>query len=319
MQLRKKAQATGRLARGPLKARLSKELIKNYRLWILLAPMIVYYLIFHYLPLYGIQIAFRNYRPVFGILGSDWVGLKHFATFFKSYYSTRLILNTFILNLLHLVIGFPIPILLAIMLNQLMSHRAKRLMQTIIYVPHFISTVVMVGILVLFLNPTNGLVNRAIMQFGGESVYFMLEPGWFRPLFVLSDIWQHAGWGSILFIAALMGIDQSLYEAAAIDGANKRQKIWHIDIPSLMPIATMMLILSCGALLASNTDKALLMQNSGNMSVSDIIGVYVYNQGLGKAQYSYTAAINLFINVINFVLIISVNWIARKLSDTSLF
>jgi len=319
MQLRKKERAASLRLHGTWKQRTARELAKNHRLWVLLAPMLIYYILFHYLPLYGIQIAFRNYKPVFGITGSDWVGLKHFVTFFKSYYSARLILNTFFLNLLNLAIGFPIPIFLAIMLNQLMSNRAKRLMQTIIYVPHFISTVVMVGILVLFLNPTNGLINRVIEAFGGESIYFMLEPGWFRPLFVLSDVWQHAGWSSILYIAALMGIDQSLYEAAAIDGANKRQKIRNIDIPSLMPIATMMLILSCGALLASNTDKALLMQNSGNMSVSDIIGVYVYNQGLGKAQYSYTAAINLFINVINFVLIISVNWIARKLSDNSLF
>lgn len=299
--------------------RFVRTIGRDYQLWILLAPMLVFYLIFHYLPLYGIQIAFRDYKAVLGIMGSKWVGLKHFINFFNSYYSGRLILNTFLLNLLGLLVSFPVPIILAILLNQFAFKPAKRFIQTIIYVPHFISTVVMVGILYLFLSPSSGIINKIIEALGGTPIYFMIEPGWFRPIFVISDIWQHAGWNAILYIAALSGVNQELYEAASIDGANKRQKIRYIDIPHLIPIAVMLLILSCGAMLVSNTDKTLLMQTPGNMSTSDIIGVYVYQQGLGKAQFSYTSAIGLTVNIINFIMIISVNWVARKLGETSLF
>jgi putative aldouronate transport system permease protein len=186
-------------------------------------------------------------------------------------------------------------------------------------VPHFISTVVMAGMIYLFFSPTSGLVNKLITSMGGESIYFMIEAKWFRPLFIGSDIWQNAGWNTILYIAALTSINPSLYEAATIDGATRWQKIKHIDLPHLVPIVTMMLILSCGSLLTSNTDKALLFQTSGNMSTSDIIGVYVYSVGLGKAQYSYTTAIGLCLNVINFAIIMIVNAVCRKLGETSLF
>lgn len=177
----------------------------------------------------------------------------------------------------------------------------------------------MAGILYLFLSPSSGVINTLIQALGGDPIHFMIEPKWFRPLFIISDIWQHAGWNTILYIAALTGIDPGLYEAATIDGATKLQKIRHIDIPHLVPIVVMMLILSCGSLLVSNTDKALLMQTPGNMATSDIIGVYVYNMGIGKAQFSYTSAIGLFINVINFVTIITVNWISKRLNQTGLF
>jgi putative aldouronate transport system permease protein len=255
------------------------------------------------------------------------VGLKHFADFFKSYYAPRLILNTFLLNIYGLIFTFPAPIIMAILLNQVVFKRFKKVAQTMIYIPHFISTTVMVGILYLFLAPmqpdgvSGGIINKLITAFGGSSIYFMMEPGWFRPLSIITDVWQHAGWSTILFIAALTGIDQEMYEAASVDGANKRQKIWHIELPHLIPIAVMMLILSCGSMLVSNTDKTLLMQTSGNKAVSDIIGVYVYNMGLGgiAPKYSYTAAINLFINLVNFVIIIVVNGISRKVGETSLF
>jgi putative aldouronate transport system permease protein len=223
------------------------------------------------------------------------------------------------LNFYGLLWGFPIPVILALLLNQIRFNRFKRFTQTVIYVPHFISTVVLAGMIYIFFSPSSGIINRLTVALGGKSIYYMLEPGWFRPLFIGSSIWQDAGWGTILYIAALTGIDPQIYEAATIDGANKMQKIWYIDIPSLIPIATMVLILSFGKLLTSNTQKALLMQTPGNIATSDIIGVYVYNIGLGKALYSYTAAIGLFLNLINFVMIVTVNSIAKRVGETALF
>lgn len=299
--------------------RIYGRLRSDWQLYVLLLPAVAFFVVFCYLPMYGMQISFRDYKAVLGITGSNWVGVKNFTDFFGAYYFSRLIGNTFLLNLYSLLIGFPIPIVLAILLNQIELPRFKKFTQTAIYVPHFISTVVMAGMLYLFLSPTNGFVNKVIESMGGKSVHFMVEASWFRPLFIITEVWQHAGWNTILYIAALAGINPELYEAATIDGANKRQKILHIDIPHLLPIATMMLILNCGSLMGSNTDKALLMQTPGNMATSDIIGVYVYEMGLSKAQFSYTSAIGLTVNVINFVMILSVNQISRRLSETSLF
>ncbi len=308
-----------RAARAPLSRRLQLGWRQDWQLYALLLPALAFIIVFCYFPMYGIQIAFRDYKAVFGITGSKWVGLKHFETFFKSYYCGRLFANTFLLNFYGLLFGFPIPVVMAIFLNQLRNKRARGFTQTVIYVPHFISTVVLAGMIYLFFSPTTGLVNKLITTLGGQSIYFMIEAGWFRPLFIGSEIWQNAGWNTILYIAALTSINPSLYEAATIDGATRWQKIKHIDIPHLVPIVTMMLILSCGSLLSSNTDKALLMQTSGNIATSDIIGVYVYSVGLGKAQYSYTTAIGLCLNVINFAIIMIVNAICRRLGETSLF
>jgi len=299
--------------------RISRAVQRDWQIYLLLLPAIGFIFVFCYLPLYGIQIAFRDYKAVFGITGSPWVGLKNFQDFFNAYYFKRLLANTFLLNLFGLLWGFPVPIIMAILLNQIEWPCFKKFTQTVIYIPHFISTVVMAGILYLFLSPDSGIVNTVLKALGEKPVHFMIEPGWFRTLFIASDIWQHAGWNTILYIAALTGIDPELYEAATIDGATKLQKIRNIDIPHLLPIVVMMLILNCGSLLVSNTDKALLMQTPGNMVKSDIIGVYVYEMGLSKAQFSYTAAIGLFINVINFIMIISVNWVSKKLGETSLF
>lgn len=299
--------------------RAGRRMKNDWQLYVLLIPCLAFFIFFCYMPMYGIQIVFRDYRAAFGITGSKWVGLKHFRDFFNSYYCSRLFTNTFLLNFWGLLCGFPVPIFLAIMLNQLDSPRLKKFTQTAIYVPHFVSTVVMAGMLYLFFSPSSGIINRLITLFGGNAIYFMIEPNWFRPLFIGSDIWQHAGWNTILYIATLTAIDPEIYEAATIDGATKWQKIKSIDIPHLLPIATMMLILNCGSLLGSNTDKALLMQTSGNIPTSDIIGVYVYNTGLGKAQFSYTAAIGLCVNIINFVMILSVNFISKKVGETSLF
>jgi len=300
-------------------ARLGRRMRTDWQIWVLLIPALAYFFFFNYYPLSGIQIAFRDYRAAFGITGSKWVGMKHFQDFFSSYYCARLFTNTFLLNLFGLLWSFPVPVVLAILLNQLAASRFKRFTQTAIYVPHFISTVVMAGMLYLFFSPTNGIVNHAIASLGGKPIYFMIEPSWFRTLFIGSDIWQDAGWNTILYIATLAGVNPEIYEAATIDGATKWQKIRYVDLPHLLPICTMLLILNSGKLLSSNTDKALVMLTPGNLAASDIIGVYVYRIGLEKAQFSYTAAIGLCVNVINFVMVLSVNMISGRVGETSLF
>ena len=290
-----------------------------WQLYVLILPAIIYFIVFNYFPLYGIQIAFKDYKAVQGIAGSAWVGLKHFKTFFEAYYFERLLKNTLLLNVYYFLWSFPIPILLAILLNQIRKDRVKRFIQTTIYVPYFISTVVLAGMLYIFLSPTSGIFNFARNAIGLRSIDYMSEAGAFRSIYVISGIWQSAGYGTILYIATLAGIDMSLYEAAEIDGANIWQKIRYIDFPSLVPTIMMVFILDCGKLLSSDTNKALVMQTAGNIPTSDIIGVYVYNVGLGSGQFSYTAAIGLFINVINFVIIMSVNKLSKKLTDVGLF
>ena len=297
-----------------------KSLLKNHwQLYILVLPAVIYFFVFNYLPLYGIQIVFKDYKAVNGIWDSVWVGLKHFKTFFNAYYFKRLLSNTFLLNIYYLLWSFPIPLILAIFLNQIRGSRKKRFIQTSIYIPYFISTVVLAGMLYIFLSPTSGILNFARTAMGLKAIDFMSEAGAFRTIYVISGIWQSAGWGTILYIASLAGVDQSLYEAAEIDGASIWQKIRFIDLPSLVPVAMMVFILDCGRLLSSDTNKALVMQTAGNISTSDIIGVYIYNVGLGSGQFSYTAAIGLFVNVINFVIIIAVNKLSMKMTDVGLF
>ena len=307
------------------KSRLQKlgyGIWQNRWLYILILPALVYLIIFNYLPMYGVQIAFKDYKAVRGIVGSPWTamgGFKHFVTFFNAYYFWRLIGNTLVLNLLSLVFSFPMPIALALIVNNIRNQRMKKFTQTAIYVPHFISTVVLAGILYILLSPTNGIVNHLITALGGKSIYFMNEASWFRPVYIISGIWQNAGWDSILYIAALAGVDPELYEAATIDGANKWQKVRYIDLPHIVPTATMMLILNSGSLLSSATQKTLLLQTGGNMATSDIIGTYVYTMGLGSGQFSYTAAIGLFVNVVNFILVLSTNKISSKMNGETLF
>lgn len=303
----------------PNKKKLLKNLKNSWQLYVFLAPALIYYIVFSYLPMYGIQIAFRDYRFVDGIAGSEWVGLKYFSRFMSTYYFKRLLTNTFVLNIYWVLWSAPMPLLLALLLNQVRSYRRKRIIQTTIYIPHFISTVVMAGMLYLFLAPTNGVFNTMLNAMGLKSIDFMSKASWFRSIYIASGIWQGAGYSSILFIATLTSVDPGLYEAAEIDGASIWQKIRHIDIPSVLPTFVMTLILDFGRLLSSNTTKALLLQTSGNISVSDIIGVYVYNVGLGTGQFSYTAAIGLFTNVINITMILIVNKIAKKVSSVGLF
>ena len=292
-----------------------RKLKNDWQIYLLLLPAVLYLFLFHYLPIYGVQIAFKNFLPVRGITGSEWVGWKHFQNFFQSYYWKRLFANTLLLNLYSLLFSFPMPIILALMMNQLTRKKYKGFLQTTLCAPHFISTVVLAGMLYLFLSPTNGLINKLLEALGGTPVYFMNEPGWFRTIYIASGIGQGAGWGAILYTAALSGIDTQLYEAATMDGANKWHKIWYIDIPGILPIVVTMLIMNTGSLLSSEFQKTLLLQTPGNISTSDTLGVYVYTAGLEGAQYSYTTAIGLMMNVINFIILVLVNRIAKKVDE----
>ena len=301
------------------KGNLKTKLLNDWQLYVLILPGVIYFIVFHYVPLYGIQIAFKDFKVSKGIVDSAWVEFDNFKTFFNSYYCGRLIINTLLLNVYSLLWSFPVPVVLALLLNRIKQERFKKFTQTVIYIPHFISTVVMAGMLYIFLSPETGMINRLINALGGQSIYFMAEAGWFRTVYIASGIWQSAGWGTILYIAALTGVDQEVYEAATLDGASVMQKIRHIDIPSILPIAVMMLILECGKIMGGDTQKALLLQTKSNTVTSDIIGLYVYNVGLGQAKYSYTAAIGLFQNLIGFVMIVVVNTISKRVSSVSMF
>jgi putative aldouronate transport system permease protein len=302
---------------GSMSARKSWQ--KNWDLYLLLLPVIAYFLIFKYGPMYGVQIAFKEYNPVNGFLGSPWVGFKHFARFFNSYNFWEIIRNTIGISLYQLAVGFPAPILLALMINEVENKWFKKAVQTITYAPHFLSTVVIVGMLTLFLSPRNGLVNQAIMAWGGKSIYFMAEAAWFKTLYVFSGIWQNIGWGSIIYIATLAGIDVQMYEAASIDGANKLQRLIYMTIPCLMPTVVIMLIMEFGHIMNVGFEKVFLMQNDLNISASRVISTYVYAVGIQGYQFSYSAAIDFFNAIINFGLLIAVNKFAKQMTETSLW
>lgn len=282
-------------------------------------PVIVYFVVFQYFPMYGVQIAFKDFIATKGIWGSSWVGFKHFERFFESFYFWRLIKNTLGIGLYELAVGFPVPIVLALMINEIRSKFFKRFVQTVTYAPHFLSTVVIVGLILIFLSPATGMINQLLGLFGIGPISFMTEPGWFKSIYVLSGVWQHMGWSSIIYLAALTGIDPQLHEAARVDGASRLQRIWHINLPGIMPTIVILLILNVGSVLGVGFEKVFLMQNSLNMSASDVISTHVYRSGILGAQYSFSAAVGLFNAVVNFIMLIVVNRIARKVSETSLW
>ena len=295
-----------------------KSIWQNWELYVLISPVIIYFIVFHYFPLYGLQIAFKDFIASKGILGSPWVGFKHFERFFDSYYFWRLIKNTVGIGVFTLAVSFPIPIIIALMLNEVKSLRYKKFVQTVIYAPHFLSTVVVVGMLLLFLK-TDGLINQAVRLFGGTPIDFISEPGWFKSLYVFSDVWQTMGWSSIIYIAALAAVDPAQHEAAMIDGASRFQRIIHINIPAIMPTIVILFILNAGSVMAVGFEKVYLMQNQLNMSASDVISTFVYRSGILEAQYSFSAAVGLFNSIINFIMLIMVNQIAKKVNETSLW
>lgn len=295
-----------------------RSVLKNYELYLFLLPAVLVIAIFQYGPMYGVQIAFKEFIAIKGITGSPWVGLEHFERFFNNYQFWTVLKNTLGISLYQLLL-FPIPAIFAILINQLTSHRFKRFVQTATYAPHFISTVVIVGMMYLFLSPRNGLINQIIASFGGQPVFFLGSPEWFKTIFVFSGLWQNMGWETIIYLAALTSISPELHEAAVMDGANKVQRIIHIDIPGIMQTFIVLLILNFGHFMNVGFEKAYLMQNSLNGSASEIIQTYVYKTGLLNTQYSYSAAIGLFNSVINCILLILVNSIARRMKQTSLW
>jgi len=298
---------------------LKRALKRNWILYLFLLPAFLYIIVFSYAPMYGIQIAFRDYRFNDGIMGSKWVGWKWFERFFDSKRIGSMLWNTIALSLYSLVVSTPLPIVLALIMNNVRSQKYKKFAQTITYMPHFISTVVMVGMLNVFFSPNSGFINTFLEFFGGPgNIHFMGEPQYFRHMYVWSGVWQGMGWGSIIYMAALAGVDQQLHEAAMIDGANKFQRVWHIDIPSIMPTISLMLIMALGSVMGVGYEKAFLMQNSINLGVSEIISTYVYKVGLQSMQYSFSAAVGLLNNVVNVICLLAANKLVGKLSGTSL-
>lgn len=303
---------------GVFNNRKIKYMINNYQLYIFLLPTIIYFIIFKYVPMYGLQIAFKKYSPVKGFTGSPWIGFEHFQRYLNSADFWLLMKNTLGISLYALVVGFPLPIILALLLNQMGGTRYKRVIQTVVYAPHFISTVVVVGMIMVFLSPSTGVVNVIIKQMGFEPIFFMGEPQYFKTIYVLSGIWQSTGWNSVIYLASLAGINPELYESAVVDGASKFRRILHIDIPGIMPTAITLLILNSGQLLSVGFEKAYLMQNSLNRITGEIIQTYVYKQGLIQGNFSYAAAIGLFDAVINLSILLLVNYLSKKYSETSL-
>jgi putative aldouronate transport system permease protein len=307
-------------------------LIAKRRLWpavrmhrfyyYLIIPGMLYFLIFDYIPMFGIIVAFKDISPFEGvsaIFTNDWVGFKHFVRFWNSYYFWNVMRNTLLISGYKLLIGFPASILLALLLNELRNAVFKRIVQTISYLPHFISTVVVAGLAMMVLSTDGGLVNAIIVQFGGEPIHFLGNPSYFRSVLVISHVWQTIGWGSILYLAAMTGIDPGLYEAAKMDGASRIRQAWHITLPGIAPVIVILLILSIGGLLNAGFEKVLLLYSPAVYEVADIIDTYVYREGLSKLDYSFATAVGLFKNVLAMFLILGANYMAKKMNQTGIW
>lgn len=310
---KKKASATPRRD-----SRLLREFKRDWRLHVLILIPVVYLLIFHYWPIYGAQIAFRDYRIAKGITGSEWVGLKWFEKFLTSYNFKQILSNTVILSVYQILATFPLPVIFALMLNTIKSNRVKKLAETITYMPHFISVVVIVSILNMVLSPVNGLYGSLFRLFGGSGypADIRSDAGAFRHLYVWSEVWQNLGWETIIYTAALSSVSQAQHEAAMIDGASRWKRILHVDLPAIMPTICIMLILRCGSVMSISFEKVYLMQNVTNLSSSEVISTYVYKVGMGSARdYSFGAAIGLFNSAVNCVFLIVVNFITKRISS----
>lgn len=296
------------------------EFKRNWSLYLLVSVPVIYLILFKYIPMYGVQIAFKDYVPAKGITGSEWVGFKHFVKFIENYKFKDIIWNTLAISLYQLC-TFPLPIILALFLNYIKREKFKKTVQMVSYAPHFISTVVMVGILIQFLDARNGVINQLIELVGGEAQNFMAKKEYFRHIYVWSGVWQSIGYNSIIYIAALSGVSSELHEAAIIDGANIVKRIWHVDLPSILPTIAILLIMQCGSILSVGYEKIYLMQNNLNLAQSEIISTYVYKQGIISSipQYSYSTAIGLFVSIINVILLLITNKIVDKMTGSSLF
>jgi len=284
----------------------------------MILPIVAYYLIFHYGPMYGLQIAFKKYTPGAGIWGSPWVGFKHFTSFFNSYYFWRLLRNTFLINFYELIFSFPIPIILALLLNEIKLKNFKKVSQTFMYLPHFISWVVLGGILTNFLSMNDGLINMLIEYLIGKKINFLGSAEWFRTVIIGSNIWKEAGWGTIIYLAGLSAINPEYYEAATVDGANRYQKLWYITIPGLANTIIVMLILAVGGIMNNGFEQIYLFQNGLNLSVSEVFETYTYRIGIVGGRYSYSTAVGLFKSVIAAIMLFSANYAANKIRGDSL-
>lgn len=310
---------TPKIKTGFRKIPLIRNIIRNYDLYLLSLPVLAYYTIFRYVPMYGVQLAFKDFRAVDGIWGSPWIGFEQFLRFFKSANFWTLIRNTLSISIYSLTVGFPLPVLLALMLNEVGHRRFKKTVQMVTYAPHFISTVVIVGMMNIFLTPGTGIVNKFFDVLGLEYIPFLSKPEWFQTLYVFSGVWQNCGWNSIIYMSVLSSVDVQLYEAARVDGATKLQKMIHIDFPSIVPTMVILFILNMGGLMNVGFEKVFLMQNPLNMRTGDVISTYVYRVGLIDGDFSFSTAVGLFNSVINFILLVSVNNISKKLGNNSLW
>ena len=286
---------------------------------LMLVPVIAFFVIFHYVPMYGALIAFKKVAPGKGYLAGEWIWFANFELFFNSIFFWRLLRNTFVLSFYSILFGFPIPILFALALNGIRRPYYKRFVQSVSYLPHFISTVIVVGMMVNFLSPVNGVVNRFIEAAGGSPIHFFNSVRWFRPLFVGSEIWQSFGWGSIIYLAALTGINPELYESATVDGASRLQRMWHIDLPGILPTIMILLIFRMGSILAVGFERIILMYNPATYEVADVIQTYVYRRGVLQADVSFATAVGLFNQTINLVFLVAVNRASRRITEISLW
>ncbi|WP_166243070.1 ABC transporter permease subunit [Paenibacillus turpanensis] len=314
----RKGDLEGRSRPIPYFAMLKKDFRKNKYIYFLASFGIAYYLIFSYIPMYGVIIAFKNYSPVKGIMGSPWVGLDHFVEFFQSFYFWRLLRNTLLINVYELLFAFPAPIILALLLNEVRNTYFKRLVQTVTYLPHFVSIVVICGMIVDFSRKA-GLFNKILGWFGVEAQNLLLDPSLFRTIFIGSGIWQGIGWGTIIYLAALTAIDTQLYDAARVDGANRWRQMLHVTLPGIMPTIVILLILRIGGMMDVGFEKIILLYNSQTYETADVISSFVYRRGILEANYSYSTAVSLFNSVVNFMLLILANRISRKVNETSLW
>ncbi len=292
---------------------------KHKYLYLMLLPGILYFVIFCYVPMGGIVMAFENFNYKAGIFGSEWIGLKHFKSFFSYMYCWRLIRNTLLLNLTNFAWSFPVTILFALLVNELRDGGLKKTITTISYMPHFVSTVIVVSMFFNFLTPNSGIVNLAIRALGGETVNFLTDPKWFRTVYNTIGIWQETGWSAVIYIAALSGIDQSLYEAAYMDGAGKIRQCLHVSLPGIAPTIVVMMIMTLGGILASSTDRVLLLYNSNVYETADVIGTYIYRRGLVDNDYSYSTAVGLFQSLIGLIMMIGANQAAKKINGNGIF
>ncbi|MDD6174724.1 MAG: ABC transporter permease subunit [Firmicutes bacterium] len=310
---------SAKILKGDKDTSLGKSLQRDTALYIMLLLPLTIAIIFRYVPIAYLGIAFEDYNFVDGLFGSEWVGLKWFQKFFGYRNFGLLLTNTLKISFSSLIFGFPCPIIFALMLNEVTSNRFKKAIQTASYLPYFVSTVIVIGMMNQILSPTTGVVNDVIKALGGQAINFNTEPKYFLPMYVVSGIWSSLGYSSILYLSALSGISQELYEAAEVDGAGRWRKMWHITLPGIMPTILILLLMNLGSLLSVGFEKALLMQNDLNLSASEIIGTYVYKQGIGRMEYSYSAAVDLFQGVLNLTLVTIFNTISKKAADISLW